>query len=200
MAEHEEIVRRAAEALHQRRIGPWTDHEEQITDILRPFFEQAVAAARKEARERALEEVHSLAAEIRDAYDEGDDAVRPYIHALNAFLSGLDALRSKPEEPEPAVTIDLDGVEPENGWHQVWHRGCPERGPMRWRRDHVGLLIEDGTSLRLYECLGCGRFLYAGVDARRFIVTRPCPQPWPARTSLPEVRGTGHDYNPYDPS
>jgi hypothetical protein len=60
-------------------------------------------------------------------------------------------------------------VWPENHWREVWH-DAPCRGPMK--RHSETLTIEDGSVLRLYECLACGARAYAGVDRQRRIITQ----------------------------
>lgn len=73
--------------------------------------------------------------------------------------------------------FDLDGVpliSPENHFTRVWHDG-PCRGPMLRHGDFVE--IEDGSRLPRWECMACGAEVYAGLDARRFVVRRPVQPP-----------------------
>ncbi len=63
-------------------------------------------------------------------------------------------------------------IEYENFGREVWHLDCERLrcAPMK----HLAgrLTIEDGSELRLYECTVCAEQVYAGIDARRFIVQR----------------------------
>lgn len=61
-------------------------------------------------------------------------------------------------------------ISPENFWREVWHL-APCRGPMKRLSDR--LMIEDGSELRGYECMGCGVKCFAGLDAKRYVTTRP---------------------------
>lgn len=60
-------------------------------------------------------------------------------------------------------------VLPENYWREVWHDAeC--RSPCYHRNEF--LTIEDGSRLRLYECVRCSTKVFAGLDARRHVVHR----------------------------
>jgi hypothetical protein len=61
-------------------------------------------------------------------------------------------------------------VTPENFWREVWHDAeC--RSPCYHRNEY--LTIEDGSALRLYECVKCGTKVYAGLDSQRRVTHRP---------------------------
>ena len=72
--------------------------------------------------------------------------------------------------------IPIAEILPENNWREVWHHNAHLGGkcysaPMKHLPDR--LPIEDGNVLRLYECTGCGEQVFAGLDARRRLVSRP---------------------------
>lgn len=101
-------------------------------------------------------------------------AVYPHLErTLGRVAILLNALSRPDRDGEPSETPSRVRVIPENYWREVWHDGCPNRGPMR--RLSGTLTIEDGSVLRLYECLGCPVRTYAGLDTKRRVVTRPAP-------------------------
>jgi hypothetical protein len=75
----------------------------------------------------------------------------------------------------PGVASEPVRVNPENYWRDVWHANCPERGPMKHHR-HDFITLEDGATLIAFECMGCGAWCYAGLDAQRYVVSRPHPK------------------------
>ena len=106
--------------------------------------------------------VDAIADQPAAADGDDDRDLRADLHA---------ALRAAAPDTTDSAAADPDvpRVMPENNWREVWHDGCPKRGPMKRL---VEFRIEDGSMLWLYECLGCGVRVYAGLDAKRTIVTR----------------------------
>lgn len=65
-------------------------------------------------------------------------------------------------------------ISPENYWREVWHCDCvPGRGNGIMKRQNHYMAIEDGSTLRLFECLHCGEKCYAGLDAQRRVKVVP---------------------------
>lgn len=104
--------------------------------------------------------------------------------------------------PDTAPTIppiNLPQIAPENFFSRVFHTNCPKwmdgypkrnltSGVMLRHLAHV--TIEDGSHLRLWECLHCGVKCYAGLDASRRVTVRPYVEEEPIQ-GPPEEIGTG---------
>lgn len=100
----------------------------------------------------------------------GPDQLIPCDQLLR-LCDSHEALRASLLDSQRDGRTESVRVLPENFWREVWHDGCARRGMMIERKERI--TIEDGSVLRLWECLMCGARCFAGLNAKRVIVTRP---------------------------
>ena len=107
--------------------------------------------------------------------------------------SATDAAPSEPEtSAPPAKAVEyVPQISPENFWRNVFHTDCPARsGIMKAQGQEHDRQLEDGSWLRLYECLMCGVFAHAGLNAKRFVIVKPATAPIPSEPDTSATPGT----------